>query len=648
MKAAEAPRAASGVCPFVAAVDRGRDRRRWRCRQGPEARRARGSGACGSRMSAAKPAWTSATSTARAPTNTWSKPWARAGCSSTTTTTAGSTSSSSTADRSPIRRSRSRRGTACTGTAATARSRTSTARVRHPAIASTAWAPAPATTTTTAGSISTSPTSARTSLYRNGGNGRFTRRHRARRASRSRRCGARAARSPISTGTATSTCSSPTTWTPTRRTTPSAATRRLRIARLLSPAQLRAAAERRSTATTATASSPTSAHSPASARYRGNGLGVVIADFDDDGWPDVFVANDSVPNFLFHNTGAWRFAEVALRAGVAVATDGKARAGMGTDAGDYDGDGRLDLVVTNLDFEMHSLFRNLGDGLFAYATPESGIGPSTLPFVGFGVVFFDFDNDMQLDLAIANGHVMDNAAAVSRRARPTRSASCCSATSTPRPLHRDRPQRRAGLRAGKGRAAGSSSGDIDNDGDLDLLVTNNGQTADLLRNDGGSGNNALLVRTIGKQSNRDGIGAQLRLTAGNTHAGSRGEGRIELPWPERPAPALRARDGDPGRSTRGAVAKRANRAAPERGGEPDHHDPGGRRHRWPGPVRAFDPAGPSPIKALARAAPGASRDLRRRRRASCDLSPSRPPPTGPAPARAEPFSRRRHRPHRVR
>jgi len=244
--------------------------------------------------------------------------------------------------------------------------------------------------------------------------------------------------------------------------------------------------------------------------YRGNGLGVVIADVDDDGWPDVFVANDSVPNFLFHGMGGGRFGEMALRAGVAVATDGRARAGMGTDTGDYDGDGHLDLVVTNLDSEMHSLYRGLGNRLFAYATSESGIGPATLPFVGFGVVFFDFDNDMQLDLAFANGHIMDNAPLF----RP-------GATYAQRNLlFRNVGQRRfadVSRNAGSGFALekvsrGLVSGDIDNDGDLDLLVTNNGQTADLLRNDGGSHGNALLVRLIGTQSNRDGVGARLRLT----------------------------------------------------------------------------------------------------------------------------------------
>jgi hypothetical protein len=245
---------------------------------------------------------------------------------------------------------------------------------------------------------------------------------------------------------------------------------------------------------------------------RGNGLGVMVGDFDDDQWPDVFVANDSMPNFLFHRLGDWRYREIALRSGVAVATDGRVRAGMGVDAGDYDGDGRLDIVVTNLDLEMHSLYRGMGNGLFAYATPESGIGPATLPFVGFGVVFFDFDNDMSLDLAFANGHIMDNAP----QFRP-------GATYAQRKLlFRNAGRHRfveVGRTAGPGFALekvgrGLVSGDVDNDGDLDLLVTNNGQTADLLRNDGGSTLNALLVRVVGTRSNRDGIGTQLRLTAG--------------------------------------------------------------------------------------------------------------------------------------
>ena len=245
------------------------------------------------------------------------------------------------------------------------------------------------------------------------------------------------------------------------------------------------------------------------AAFRGNGLGVLIADYDAEGWPEVFVANDSMPNFLFRRSGPWRFEEVALRAGVAVASDGKPRAGMGTDTGDYDGDGHLDLVVTNLDFQMHSLYRGLGR-LFVYATPESGIGPATLPFVGFGVVFFDFDDDMQLDIAIANGHLMDNP--VLRRAGSTYGQQ--------NQLFRNvAPRRFADVTASAGPgfalekvSRGLAAGDIDNDGDLDLLVTNNGQSADLLRNEG-AGGRALAVRLIGTKSNRDGVGARLRLTA---------------------------------------------------------------------------------------------------------------------------------------
>ena len=242
----------------------------------------------------------------------------------------------------------------------------------------------------------------------------------------------------------------------------------------------------------------------------GNSLGVVVTDYDGDRWPDVFVANDSVPNFLFHNSSG-RFTEVGLASGVAVAIDGKARAGMGVDAGDYDGDGRFDFVVTNLDYETHSLFRGLDKGLFAYATPEAGIGFATLPFVGFGVAFIDVDNDAQLDIAVANGHIMDNAPEV-------RSGAVYAQRNL---LFRNSSGRRfteISRSAGPGFALekvsrGLATADVDNDGDVDLLISNNGQTADLLRNDGAKGGNAVLVRVVGVASNRDGIGTQLRLTA---------------------------------------------------------------------------------------------------------------------------------------
>ena len=202
------------------------------------------------------------------------------------------------------------------------------------------------------------------------------------------------------------------------------------------------------------------------------------------------------------------FREVGLLAGVAVASDGKSRAGMGTDFGDYDGDGRLDLVVTNFELESHNLFRNLGDGLFADATAQSGLNLATLPFLGFGAVFLDYDNDGDLDLAIANGHVLDNAPSLPRQLQPR--------AAQPAAAQRRRTAARHRALSGQGLALEKVSralaaGDIDNDGDLDLLVTNNGQSADLLRNDGGHRNTALMVRAVGKQSNRQGVGARLRL-----------------------------------------------------------------------------------------------------------------------------------------
>jgi len=247
-------------------------------------------------------------------------------------------------------------------------------------------------------------------------------------------------------------------------------------------------------------------------RTTGKGLGVVFGDYDGDGWTDIFVANDSVPNFLFHNKGNGEFEEVGLLAGVAVSNDGQPLAGMGTDMGDIDGDGLLDIIVTNLDRQTHSLYRNLGKGLFANVTFKSGVGEATLPFVGFGALFFDYDNDTDLDLAIANGDVIDNVS-LFRDSTSYEQRNLLLQNDGTGTFKDVGPASGPGF-ALKKPSRSLSAADIDNDGDIDLLVGNVGQTPDLLRNDGGNSLNSLLIRTIGSKSNRDGIGARLKLSVG--------------------------------------------------------------------------------------------------------------------------------------
>jgi hypothetical protein len=245
---------------------------------------------------------------------------------------------------------------------------------------------------------------------------------------------------------------------------------------------------------------------------RGNGLGAVFGDYDDDGWIDLFVANDTTPNFLYHNDRNGRFSEVALAAGVSVAADGRVRAGMGTDLGDYDGDGDLDLFVTNHELEAHTLFRNRADGLFEDVTFPSGVGPPTLPFVGFGTAFLDADNDGDLDIAIVNGHVMNSAGHFRPGAREEQRKLMLVNVGAGR--FRDVSRQSGPGFAGEAIGRTLSSADVDNDGDLDLLVTNNSGRAQLLRNRLSGKRNALLLRLVGTRSNRDAVGARVRVTAG--------------------------------------------------------------------------------------------------------------------------------------
>jgi hypothetical protein len=245
---------------------------------------------------------------------------------------------------------------------------------------------------------------------------------------------------------------------------------------------------------------------------RGNGLGAVFGDYDDDGWIDLFVANDTTPNFLYHNERNGRFSEVALLSGVSVAADGRPRAGMGTDFGDYDGDGDLDLFVTNHELESHTLFRNLGKALFEDVTFPSGVGPPTLPFVGFGAAFLDVDHDGDLDLSIVNGHVMNSAGHF--RPGATEAQRNLMLANDGKGRFRDVTRASGPGFAGEAVSRALAAGDVDNDGDLDLLVTNNSGRVELLRNTVAGNRGAILLRLAGTRSNRDAIGARVRLTAG--------------------------------------------------------------------------------------------------------------------------------------
>jgi len=240
----------------------------------------------------------------------------------------------------------------------------------------------------------------------------------------------------------------------------------------------------------------------------GNGLGVVCFDYNGDGWTDVFLANDSMENFLYRNKGNGTFEEVGIEAGVALGEDGKPEAGMGTDAADYDGDGFPDLFVTHLDLEYNRIYRNLGDGSFADATFTSKLGAGTFRMSGFGTRFIDYDNDGWRDIFIANGHVLDN----------VKEFHAGTEYAEPKTVYRNLGgtfqdvTKQLGPDLATARVSRAAAfADYDNDGDVDVLVTNNGDRPQLLRNDGGNHNHWLEIRLIGTRSNRDGVGAKVKI-----------------------------------------------------------------------------------------------------------------------------------------
>lgn len=242
-----------------------------------------------------------------------------------------------------------------------------------------------------------------------------------------------------------------------------------------------------------------------------NGLGVVTFDYDSDGWQDVFIANDSLPNLLFHNNRDGSFTEIAYMAGVAVSIEGQPEAGMGVDVGDVTGTGRFALAVAHLDSQLARLYQNMGK-FFDDVTLRSRIGYATYHYSEFGIRFMDYDNDGQLDLFMACGHVLDN---VHRYKSDVYYAEPkLMFRNTGNGIFEDVSDKLGADFKVPRVSRGAAVGDFDNDGDLDILVSNNGQAPQLLRNDGGNANHWLEILLIGTRSNRDAVGARVKVSAG--------------------------------------------------------------------------------------------------------------------------------------
>jgi hypothetical protein len=248
-------------------------------------------------------------------------------------------------------------------------------------------------------------------------------------------------------------------------------------------------------------------------QFKAKGLGVVAADLDNDGWVDLFIANDSIRNLLYRNRRDGTFEDVTLPSGTGYGEDGQPEAGMGVDAGDYNGDGLLDLFVTHLDFELNRLYENRGAMAFADATMSSRLARSAVLYSGFGTRFFDYDNDGWKDLLVVNGHVLDNVSLYRPDVRyAERKLLFHNEGGSFRSVGDSSGEPFRIERVGRGLALG----DFDNDGDLDVLVSNNHQGPELLRNEGGNANHWLAIRLVGVKSNRDGIGARVRVVAGSS------------------------------------------------------------------------------------------------------------------------------------
>ncbi|ABF40685.1 ASPIC/UnbV [Candidatus Koribacter versatilis Ellin345] len=241
-------------------------------------------------------------------------------------------------------------------------------------------------------------------------------------------------------------------------------------------------------------------------------LGIAVADVNGDGWPDLIVANDTQPNKLYVNQKNGKFQESAVSAGIAFSEDGVARAGMGVDAADYDRSGKPSIIIGNFSNQMMALYHNEGNTLFVDEAPRSEVGRKSLLTLGFACFFFDYDLDGWPDIFVANGHIEPEIEKIQKRVK----------YSQPSHLFHNQGNGQftevtgqVGTALGTPKVARSAAyADIDNDGDLDLLITTNGGPAMLLRNDGAT-NKSLRIKLDGTRSNRDGIGAVVTVRAGN-------------------------------------------------------------------------------------------------------------------------------------
>ncbi len=249
----------------------------------------------------------------------------------------------------------------------------------------------------------------------------------------------------------------------------------------------------------------------------GKGLGTLFIDYNNDGYPDIFVANDAVPDFLYRNNRDGTFTDIAVTAGVAYNSEGRATASMGIANGDYDNDGRVDIFVTNFSLEINSLFHNDGDGFYTMTTFETGLADPSFSQLGFGTQFLDADNDGTLELFVANGHVWDNVSEITPSLSYKQRCQIFGRTDTGK--FRDISDAAGSFFKRSIVARGVAIGDYNNDGATDILVTACAESPILLRNDSRvtpKKNSWVKIQLVGTESNRDGIGAKVWLHTNRT------------------------------------------------------------------------------------------------------------------------------------